>query len=228
MCVPGDVDIVQGFRAQSQPQDFAPTRILAKMDTTDSEPQKAPGAQSARAAAAQERFSVQEQVAAHPHGYFIPEGDQLVAGVGTALAQMAAMASRQEAMTCFHSVRPPAMSIGAYLARIHKFFGCSDECYVVGLLYIDRLIKLHPRFCVSPLSGHRLLLMGMTLAAKFHDDRFYSNAFYAKVGGLTLKEFNMLESRFAHLLDWKFHVRPEEYELYHDLALKAGAAAGPC
>lgn len=219
MCVSGNDDIVKGYRVQQQ-QQGAPTGILAKPENTDSEQQNA-AAHTQRAGQ-----STQEQIAVSLD--CIPAGSQLVKGVGTALAQMAAMAPPQEAMTCFHSVRPPAMTIAAYLARIHKFFGACDECYVIGLLYIDRLIKLHPRFCVSPLSGHRLLLMGMTMAAKFHEDRFYSNAFYAKVGGLTLKEFNMLEARFVALLDWKFHVRPEEYALYHDIVLKASAAGAQC
>ena len=34
----------------------------------------------------------------------------------------------------------------------------------------------------DPLNVHRLLLTGVLLAAKLMDDRYYSNAYYAKVG----------------------------------------------
>jgi len=52
------------------------------------------------------------------------------------------------------------------------------------------------------------------LAAKFHDDAYYSNAYYAKVGGLTLREINLLEAKMLQMLNWKALVEVEEYQLY--------------
>jgi len=147
----------------------------------------------------------------------------VVVGLATALEHMAALATKPEAMTCFHCVRPPAVSVRDYLGRIRKFFGCTLECYVLGLVYIDRLIKLRPNVVVSTLSCHRLLLCSMVLAAKFHDDCFYSNSFYAKVGGLKIEELNGLERKMLQLLDYKLLVQPEEFELYREILCKAAA-----
>lgn len=119
------------------------------------------------------------------------------------------------------------MTIAEYIGRIRRFFGCNVECYVLCLLYIDRLIKLHPNIVFSALSSHRLIIIGMTLAAKFHEDTFYSNKFYAKVGGVSLKELNLLERCFLQLIDWKLQVHPEEYELYESLVRKAAQAGLP-
>mmetsp|Transcript_109349 Transcript_109349/g.282704 ORF Transcript_109349/g.282704 Transcript_109349/m.282704 type:complete len:145 (-) Transcript_109349:297-731(-) len=138
---------------------------------------------------------------------------------------MASLAVKPEAMTSFHCIRPPGVGIRDYLARIRKFFGCTLECYVMGLLYIDRLIKRHPNIAVSPLSSHRLLLCAMMLAAKFQDDVFYSNTFYAKVGGLRVEELNNLEAKMVQLLDYRLYISPEEFELYRKILCKAAAAA---
>lgn len=52
------------------------------------------------------------------------------------------------------------------------------------------------------------------MAAKYNDDDFYKNVYYAKVGGITLEEMNMLESHFATYLDYNFFVKPEDFNTY--------------
>ena len=39
--------------------------------------------------------------------------------------------------------------------RIQKYFGCSNECFVLSLVYIDRIVKIHEEFTVSILNIHR-------------------------------------------------------------------------
>lgn len=118
-------------------------------------------------------------------------------------------------------MRAPSIGIAAYLSRLHKYFQCSDSCLVVSLVYIDRVVKLHPNFSVSNLSIHRLLAMSMVLSAKFLDDIYYSNAYYAKVCGLQLKEFNILEAMLLNLLCWQLDVTLEEYTEYQGHVAKA-------
>jgi len=149
------------------------------------------------------------------------ETDHFVTGLGIVLTRMTSMCNKPQRPTFFHSRVAPRMSVSSYLTRIHKYFGCSDECFVLALIYIDRLVKIHPAITVSALSCHRLLLTAVMLAAKFHDDLFYSNAHYAKVGGLSLSEMCALESRFLNLLCWKLYVSPEEYESYRGLVCNA-------
>lgn len=158
-----------------------------------------------------------------------PRGDEdgeLAAGFALALAKMAALATETGRMTGFHAVRAPGMSLPDYMARIHQFFGCSGPCYVLALIFIDRLIKRHPDIVISSLCSHRLLLISTMVAAKFHDDVFYSNAYYAKVGGVQLQEMNALEMRLLSLLAWKLRVLPEEYNVYRDMC-KAAAQGAP-
>ena len=44
------------------------------------------------------------------------------------------------------------------------------------------------------------------LAAKLMDDRYYSNAFYAKVGGITASELNHMELEMFRMLDYRLIV----------------------
>jgi len=151
--------------------------------------------------------------------------NEVVAGLAIALERMAALATETETLTNFHCVRPPSMSIRDYVERIRKFFGCSIESYVLGLVYIDRLVKRHPDVVISKLSCHRLLITSMMLAAKFQDDVFYTNTFYAKVGGLKLDELNVLEQKMLELLDYRLLVPPSEFELYRRILCRAVGAA---
>lgn len=166
--------------------------------------------------------------ATSPHAPFAePRGndEQLAEGLRAVIAQMVAVSSNDYRMTCFHAVRPPAMSIQDYFARIQRFFGCSGACYVLGLLYLDRIMKRHPDYGMSTLSCHRLVITSIMVAAKFNDDVFYSNAYYAKVGGVKIAEINGLELRFVQLLNWELHVQPQEYEVYEKILLKAATAS---
>merc|ERR1719409_2507088 len=135
------------------------------------------------------------------------------------------MATAPQRVTRFHAIRAPQLSIHDYLMRIAKYFQCSSECFVLCLIYIDRIVKQHPEFTISNLNIHRLLVTSVMLAAKFFDDVYYSNAYYAKVGGVKTKEVNALESQFLQLIDWKLHVSPQEYDQYRNhvyMAVRGG------
>merc|ERR1712048_165635 len=123
---------------------------------------------------------------------------------------MAMDAQDTPSRTCFHSSALPKLSIADYLERLRRGFNCSGTCFVLGLLYIDRLVKRNPQIRVTPLTSHRLVLVAMLIAVKFNEDMFYSNKHYAKVGGVTTRELNLLERQFLHMLDRKVTVDREE------------------
>jgi hypothetical protein len=83
-------------------------------------------------------------------------------------------------VTKFHALRPPAISILDYCARIHKYASCSPECFVLALVYIDRLIQRN-NILLNSLNVHRIIITAVMMAAKFFDDHYFNNAYYAKV-----------------------------------------------
>eukprot|EP00445_Apocalathium_hangoei_P006527 CAMPEP_0203864294 /NCGR_PEP_ID=MMETSP0359-20131031/14676_1 /ASSEMBLY_ACC=CAM_ASM_000338 /TAXON_ID=268821 /ORGANISM="Scrippsiella Hangoei, Strain SHTV-5" /LENGTH=243 /DNA_ID=CAMNT_0050782003 /DNA_START=60 /DNA_END=791 /DNA_ORIENTATION=+ len=158
--------------------------------------------------------------------------DRVVHGLAAVMERLVSSAKAPQgaaqALTKFHGVRAPGISIGEYVMRIRKFFHCSVECFVLALVYIDRMTKKHPDIVVGHLTCHRIVLCSMMLSAKFQDDVFYKNTFYGKVGGLALAEVNALEKHMLQMMDYRLHVMPEEFELYRSLLCKAAEGAGAC
>ncbi|CAE8655839.1 unnamed protein product, partial [Polarella glacialis] len=76
-------------------------------------------------------------------------------------------------------------------------------------------------FTICSLNIHRLLVTSVMLSAKFFDDVYYSNAYYAKVGGVKTSELNALEALFMKLIEWRVHVSPQEYLQYRNHVLTA-------
>jgi len=118
-------------------------------------------------------------------------------------------------MSKFHALRPPPISIQDYLDRIAKYSCCSEECFVLALIYIDRLIQCNPDFLVNSLNVHRIIITSVMLAAKFFDDHYYNNAYYGKVGGVSNSEVNSLEIEFLFMVNFNLFVATEEYNVYN-------------
>jgi len=92
-------------------------------------------------------------------------------------------------ITTFHAKLPPSISILNYLQRIVKYIPCSTECFVLGLVYIDRIIQKHAQLItINSFNVHRLVISSILVASKFNDDNPYNNAFYARVGGFQLQK----------------------------------------
>jgi len=122
--------------------------------------------------------------------------------------------------TPFHSKYPVSVPMPDYLQRLATYFQCSDAALILSLIYVDRIVKSDSDFVANALSIHRLVATSLMMAAKFHDDVFYSNAYYAKVAGMKPEELTKLEKNFVDLIKWKFYVTPEEYDQYHSHILK--------
>mmetsp|Transcript_16526 Transcript_16526/g.23191 ORF Transcript_16526/g.23191 Transcript_16526/m.23191 type:complete len:653 (-) Transcript_16526:46-2004(-) len=113
----------------------------------------------------------------------------------------------------FHASVKPSISIGDYLKRIHTYADCSDTCFVLCLIFIDRLIQSNA-VSVNIMTIHRLLVVGVAVAAKFFDDLHYTNSHYSRVGGVPVAELNELELQFLFALNFDLHVDAHTFGLY--------------
>ena len=98
---------------------------------------------------------------------------------------------------------------------IHRYASCSNECFILALIYIDRLIQRN-NFLLSELNVHRVVITSVLLAAKFFDDAYYNNAYYAKVGGVLVHEMNGLEVDFLFRINFSLHAAPDEFSKYRN------------
>jgi hypothetical protein len=109
--------------------------------------------------------------------------------------------------------------------RIHKYSSCSNECFILALIYIDRLIQRN-NFLLTELNVHRVVITAILLAAKFFDDAYYNNAYYSKVGGVLVSEMNGLEVDFLFRINFSLHVTPDVFDKYRAELVSHSLSAG--
>ncbi|KAI9883312.1 MAG: hypothetical protein M1823_004916 [Watsoniomyces obsoletus] len=112
-------------------------------------------------------------------------------------------------LTRFHSRAPPGISIPDYLQRLATHATLSPPILLSMVYYIDRLCALYPAFIISSLTVHRFLIAAATVASKGLSDSFWTNATYARVGGISLRELALLEMEFLVRVQWRIVPKPE-------------------
>ncbi|KAF9625440.1 hypothetical protein IFM89_022837 [Coptis chinensis] len=121
---------------------------------------------------------------------------------------------QQQKISVFHGLTRPTISVQSYLERIFKYANCSPSCFVVAYVYLDRFAQRQPCLPINSFNVHRLLITSVMVAAKFMDDMYYNNAYYAKVGGISITEMNFLEVDFLFGLSFHLNVTPNTFHTY--------------
>lgn len=85
----------------------------------------------------------------------------------------------------------------------------------MALVYLDRLEAENVLLGLTEHNVHRMIITAVMIAAKVLDDRVYSNAHFARVGGMAnVQELNKLEWKMLTMLEFKTRVCQEEYISY--------------
>ena len=113
----------------------------------------------------------------------------------------------------FTCKKPPHISILDYLSRIVKYSRPESGTVTLSLSFIDKLTKWQ-NILLTNINIHRIILTSLVIAIKCNEDEYYSNSFYAKVGGITLKEFNILEYKYLCSLDFRLYIKEEVFLKY--------------
>lgn len=79
--------------------------------------------------------------------------------------------------------------------QVYKFISLFMTCFEVGteivvssLIYIDRLIRMNKDVIITSTNAKSILHTALTLASKFHLDRYEKNTIFYAVGGLSKKQ----------------------------------------
>ncbi len=117
----------------------------------------------------------------------------------------------------FNKNTPKVISTDAYLDRMLIYLECSYACYVLALIYIERLInKTQKPNIFHKFSFHRLFFTAVVVAIKYYDDKFYSNEVYARIGGINTKELDKLEVIFLAAINCELFVPLQEWNAVID------------
>jgi len=141
--------------------------------------------------------------------------DKILKSIIKTLETIIEKSNNNKIINIYTSHYVPNIKIGDYFLRIYRYTDCSIECYILGLVYIDRLLTKNPDIIFNNFTAHRILFSCTILAIKYLEDYYYSNSHYAKIGGLTLSEINKLEINTLKLLNFNAFVSFEEYQIYN-------------
>ncbi|KAH3758100.1 Non-receptor tyrosine kinase spore lysis A [Pelomyxa schiedti] len=115
------------------------------------------------------------------------------------------------------SGRLPVISLEEYIGRIEEHSGCTRETIVAALVYIDKVLLLNPSFIITERNIHRVLWTCIVVANKHFEDKYYTNTFYSKVGGVPLLEMNSLEVLLLGMLHFELYISAEQFEKYSEV-----------
>ncbi|KAG5494622.1 hypothetical protein JIQ42_02236 [Leishmania sp. Namibia] len=119
----------------------------------------------------------------------------------------------QNIRSCFHSSRVPSISLWDYVRRFAKYSNCSEECFVLAIVLMDRYV-CKTKIPITLRNVHRLYITAMTLSVKLRDDSYYSNAYYASIGGVVNAELNVLELELLDIVHWFTWVEKSVFDAY--------------
>lgn len=113
----------------------------------------------------------------------------------------------------FHSKNPASIALVGYVERILKYTHIEESTLVIALIYIDRLCEKQ-NLILTDTNIHRIVYAGIILAIKYNEDDYYSNNYYAKVGGIAVNELNLLELEFVKMIKYSLFIQNDVYDKY--------------
>ncbi|KAG5359069.1 Nuc-1 negative regulatory protein preg [Yarrowia sp. C11] len=119
-------------------------------------------------------------------------------------------------LTRFHSRSPPGISIKDYLIRIVRFCSLEKSILLTVIYYIDFLCRTFSTFNINSLTVHRFLITTCMVGSKGLCDSFRTNGHYARVGGISKAELNLLEVEFLVRVDYRIVPRVEVLSRYYE------------
>ena len=115
----------------------------------------------------------------------------------------------------FSSSIPPKVTLQYFLDRIKRYSEIEKSTLLIILIYVDRMC-VTSGIILNPHNIHRLILGCLILAIKYNEDTYFNNEYYAKVGGISLKDLNALEEISFELIDYNLFVSEDIYKKYLD------------
>lgn len=106
------------------------------------------------------------------------------------------------------------VDIRAFLDHIVSCGLCSKECFIIALIYVERILQKVEGFQITRRNVHSLILVNLMLASKMLDDFYCRNKYYANSGGISLELINDFEVKICFMLNFDFNVSVKEFELY--------------
>ena len=118
---------------------------------------------------------------------------------------------KAQAHSPFTSLSIPSISVCDYLHRLWKYSKMEETSLIIGLIYIEFLSELfyNDKIVLTEFNVHRILFCCIIIAVKFNKDKYYTNRYYSKIGGMDLRQLNEMEMEL--LLNINFDLYIEDF-----------------
>lgn len=100
-----------------------------------------------------------------------------------------------------------------YYERIIKYAKPQASTIVCSIILLERFC-IRRKFYLEKSNIFKLFLVSTVVSIKLNEDLIFKNDFYAKVGGVSLEKFNLLEESFIQLLNFELNVNFKTFESY--------------
>jgi len=119
--------------------------------------------------------------------------------------------------TIFYMKNLPNIKFIDYLKRTYKYLKPQVSTLIIALIYVDRICsEKSNKLVLIDNNIFKLFLTATILAIKYNEDYYDDNAYFAKVGGISLNEMNILEKEFLDLIDFRLFVSVEIFSKYNN------------
>ena len=109
----------------------------------------------------------------------------------------------------------PNISLQNYLSRILKYTKPQPSTIIISLILIDKFCETS-NINLNKKNIHKIFLTSIIVAIKYNEDEYFTNNYYAKVGGIVQKELLNLEYMFLTLLNFNIFIDEKIYNNYKD------------
>ena len=113
----------------------------------------------------------------------------------------------------FSRENPSKVTLQYFFGRIKRYSQLENSTLIIILIYVDRMC-ITAGIILNPHNIHRLILGCLILAIKYNEDFYYNNEYYAKVGGVTLDELNILEYKSFQLIEFNLFISDDIFDKY--------------
>ena len=117
-------------------------------------------------------------------------------------------------MEIFNTNKKPSVPVKKFLERVVKYCQPEPSTFITSLIYLDNIL-LKTKTKLTYMNSYKLFYTCFVLSMKFNEDRHNSNKFYAKVCGVNINDFLLMEYRALKYLDFSLFIQAETYELYY-------------
>jgi len=110
----------------------------------------------------------------------------------------------------------PEESVFELIARLDQYIRCSESCYAIALVFVDRLTETNKDISLTRRTLKRLFTTSLLVANQFYDDKSECALQFARVASIPGPTMAALKTEFLLRLNYRLVVSDSDVKGYAD------------